>query len=225
MHRRAIQHLIDEGELATEGDDGRKLPETSVDFLSLDPLLVAVNDGSSFGLLGHKRTSKLKCLICSSHCDHLHYFHEWCEENNAPIELHQDLSSTGSAAPDYSILSKRDIPYPLPEPLKLLHDRHERGQQEFPLQLIPHVEEGCMCTHGNLWDCSDPISNKWIAHKGVKIYKESITIYDSQQTVYYRPTTGECDCKLFYDGQTDLLLNLDNKHMFYYGFLFQYLHN
>ena len=33
----------DEGELATEGDDGRELPETSVDFLSLDPLLVAVN--------------------------------------------------------------------------------------------------------------------------------------------------------------------------------------
>ena len=47
MHRRAIQHLIDEGELATEGDDRRELPETSVNFLSLDPLLVAVKDGSS----------------------------------------------------------------------------------------------------------------------------------------------------------------------------------
>ena len=105
VHRRAIQHLIDEGELATEGDDGRELPETSVDFLSLDPLLVAVNDGSLLG------PTKLKCLICSSHCDHLHYFHEWCEENKAQIELHQDLSSTGSAAPDYSILSKGDIPY------------------------------------------------------------------------------------------------------------------
>ena len=90
MHRRAIQHLIDEGELATEGDDGRELPETSVDFLSLDPLLVAVNDGSSFGLLGHKRTSKLKCLICSSHCDHLHYFFH--TRNNQILELTKALA-------------------------------------------------------------------------------------------------------------------------------------
>ncbi len=38
VHRRAIQHLVDEGELATEADNERELAETSVDFLSLDPL-------------------------------------------------------------------------------------------------------------------------------------------------------------------------------------------
>ncbi len=144
--------------------------------------------------------------------------------NDAPIELHLDPCA-GAAVSDYSSLSKKKIPYPLPDGLKLLHDRHEKGQEEFPLQLIPQVEEGHVCTHGNHWNCGDPVINKWIAHKGVKIYKQSITIDDSQRTVYYRPTTGECDCKLFYDGQAHLLLNLDNKHMFHYGFLFQYLHN
>ena len=40
--------------------------------------------------------------------------------------------------------------------------------------------------------------------------------------------TGFCDalcsCRQLYDGQEDLLFNLDGKHLFYYGYLFQYLH-
>ena len=35
---------------------------------------------------------------------------------------------------------------------------------------------------------------------------------------------GSCDCKQAYDGQDDLLFNLDNRHLFYYGYLLQYLH-
>ena len=31
-------------------------------------------------------------------------------------------------------------------------------------------------------------------------------------------------CRQGYDGQPDLLFNLDNKHLFYYGFLLEYLH-
>lgn len=57
------------------------------------------------------------------------------------------------------------------------------------------------------------------------IYKESMTIVDQDRTVYYRPTQEECSCQLLYDGQEDLLFNVDNRHLFYYGFLFQYLHN
>ena len=44
-----------------------------------------------------------------------------------------------------------------------------------------------------------------------------------KSTVYYRQAIGSCSCKLGYDGQTDLLFNLDNKR-FSYGLLFQYLH-
>ena len=52
-----------------------------------------------------------------------------------------------------------------------------------------------------------------------------IRIADSDRTVYYRPTQGSCSCRLRYDGQEDLLFNVDDQHLFYYGFLFQYLHN
>lgn len=41
---------------------------------------------------------------------------------------------------------------------------------------------------------------------------------------YYRPTTGPSNCRQEYDGQSDLLFNLDGKNMFYYGFLLHYLH-
>ena len=52
-----------------------------------------------------------------------------------------------------------------------------------------------------------------------------MTIADKHRTVYYRPTEGDCSCQLFYDGQEDLLFNVDNRHLFYYAFLLQYLHN
>ena len=32
------------------------------------------------------------------------------------------------------------------------------------------------------------------------------------------------NCRLYYDGQDDLLFNLDNRNLFFYGFLLEYLH-
>ena len=62
----------------------------------------------------------------------------------------------------------------------------------------------------------------WIASTEVVIYKYFATITSKDWKAYYRPALG-CDCKCFYDGLTDLLFNLDNKHIFYYDMLFQYL--
>ncbi len=64
----------------------------------------------------------------------------------------------------------------------------------------------------------------WVATTGVTIYKESVAICDRERSVYYRSTVGPCSCQLQYDGQEHLLFNLDNKRLFYYGLLFQYLH-
>lgn len=53
--------------------------ELTVDFLYLDPPLVAVFDGASFGLVGFKRTSKLQCLLCDYRCRHVQLFTDWCQ--------------------------------------------------------------------------------------------------------------------------------------------------
>lgn len=88
---------------------------------------------------------------------------------------------------------------------------------KLPTVLVPvHIP-------GNYFSNRDPISSGWEVSSEVIVYKYSATIMSSDRKLYYRLTEG-CDCKLYYDGQEDLLFNLDNKHLFYYGMLFQYLH-
>ena len=43
--------------------------------------------------------------------------------------------------------------------------------------------------------------------------------------MYYRPSLGDCNCRLTYDGRDDLLLNLDNNQLFSYVWLFDILHD
>ena len=120
-------------------------------------------------------------------------------------------------------MSSSPIPY-LPSHLRTLHDKHESGSLEFPLQLVPPYSATRKCKHGHQFSPADPIVNNWISSKGAIIRKEAVTITDEACTIYYRPSLGSCDCKQQYDGQDDLLFNLDGKHLFYYGYLFQYLH-
>lgn len=50
-------------------------------------------------------------------------------------------------------------------------------------------------------------------------------IHYQEICIYYRPTLHKkCMCQLAYDGQNDLLFNLDDKHLFYYGLLFHIMH-
>ena len=121
-------------------------------------------------------------------------------------------------------MSSHPIPYPLPAHLRSLHDTHERGGYEFPHQLVPPYSPTVKCQHSHLFNPADPVQNGWITKKGAIINKEAVTIEDENRAIYYHPSLGSCDCKQAYDGQDDLLFNLDNRHMFYYGYLFQYLH-
>ena len=49
-------------------EDSEEQDEMTVDFLSLNPPLVAVFDGEGYSLIGCKRTSKLQCLLCDLLC-------------------------------------------------------------------------------------------------------------------------------------------------------------
>jgi hypothetical protein len=56
--------VLTEDDVGTDEDDEQNSgdeDELTVDFLSLDPPLVAVFDGALYGLVGFKRTSKLQC--------------------------------------------------------------------------------------------------------------------------------------------------------------------
>ena len=177
-------------------------------------------DGDAFGLVGYKRTSKLQCLLCDHKCKHVQHFGDWCKVN----DVHIDKDDPSKEEPSFNSVSSLPIPYPLPTHLKSVHDQYERGGREFPLQLVPHYSSTRKCEHGNLFCSADPVQNGWIVKKGCVIHKETVNIEDENRTIYYRLSVGSCSCKQAYDGQEDLLFNLDNKHPFYYGYLFQYLH-
>jgi len=215
----SIAFIFDAQDYPLDGDDIEN-DEIAVDIISLDPLLVSVFDGGVYGLVSHKRTKKLYCLICEKQCHHVAQIQDWCSSNNVHLYFEEHFIEESI----FTSVSYKLIPYPLPKYLRLLHDRHEMGKHEFPLCLIPPVEESLTCVHGYAYKANDPVSSNWISRNNVTIYKEAVTIEDAHRTVYYRPTSGKCKCRQEYDGQEDLLFNLDGKHMFYYGFLLQYLH-
>ena len=186
----------------------------TVDFLSLNPPLVAVFDGESYGLVGCKRTSKLQCLLCEHRCHHVHQFNDWCNANDVHLDKEEPLREEQT----FDSVSFTPIPYPLSTHLRDLHDKHESGRHEYPLQLVPPYTATLMCKHGHQFNSADPVENHWISRKGAIIHKEAVTIVEEDRTIFYRPSLGSCDCKHDYDGQNDLLFNLDGRHLFYYGY-------
>ena len=167
-----------------------------------------------------------RCTSCSHHhrsCNHVSAFMEWAEatETGSEVLLHDDSDDTHQT---YTSVSQKKIPYPLPDRLKALHDQYESGLS-FPDHLVPPYVPDRRCVHGNAFNGADPVASNWTACERPTIYKASVSITTSTRKVYYRPSCGECSCKQEYDGQDDLLFNLDNKHLFCYNFLFSYLHS
>ena len=58
IHAYAADILFEDEEMDSDEDTSEKNEEITVDFLSLNPPLVAVFDGDTYGLVGCKRTSK-----------------------------------------------------------------------------------------------------------------------------------------------------------------------
>ena len=99
-----------------------------------------------------------------------------------------------------------------------LYDSIESGEYRWPDVLAPGLFQSRY--HGNRVCEGDPIENGWIRCKNATIYRNGSA--SAQRTVCYRPTINGC-CTVDFDGQDDLLFNLDNKNIFYYGFLFGYM--
>ena len=76
---------------------------------------------------------------------------------------------------------------------------------------------------GNAYSGENPISAGWIISDDVIVHKISLPVMLPERKLFYWKAIG-CDCKLYYDGQEDLLFNLDNHHLFYYDMLFYYLY-
>lgn len=121
-----------------------------------------------------------------------------------------------------SISFQPKIPYPLNEIQQELHDRYESGT---PFQSISfHHTTQRRPTSMAISLIVNILISGWVSCHKLVIYKFTTSINTSSRKIYYRPTVGNCCCHHEYDGQNDLLFKLDNKHLFYYGFMISYLH-
>ena len=137
-------NVNDTSDSGDDGEDG----EHFVDILSTTPLLAVAYTGS-YGFISQQKQSgvlKFHCSQCTHKgCDHLSKFLEWCESNGLTEETVSSVFEEDNA---YSSQSFRKIPYPLPDHLKVLHDVQESGKQQFPIDLIPPMQDST-CSHGN----------------------------------------------------------------------------
>ena len=90
VHAFAVDVLMEEDEDGNDENDSEE-EDLIVDILSLDPPLVAVYDGHSYGLVGYKRTSKLQCLLCDHRCHHVRHLKDWCDENDVHLDKEEPL--------------------------------------------------------------------------------------------------------------------------------------
>ena len=245
-HAYAGEHLCKE--LVSPGTDEDTKDESSdlsemIDQLSSEPLLVAVFDEDSYGIVGLDRYNTKQRLVCKTccvrttatitHCSHVDIYRDWCTTEGLEPELTAtiDEGDTPGTPIQFTSMSYNRIPYPLPENLKQKHDDIAAGLLHFPEHLVPTVSDSRQhCSHKNAWSMKDPIEEKWVEQEGVVIYRTHTVLTKtpsgSSRTVYYRPTVdNSCDCKLYYDGLNDLLFNLNNREMFDLGCLFQYMHS
>ena len=215
-----------------EDDEGQENGR-HVDQLCTSTLIIAAfSSALGYGLLHKDRSGKarVRCSTCSTNvyaCDHIVTYKQWVSRENAMADLDFNLAEEESQLTQtYSAISKAQIEFPLTEKLKKLFDEYEHQERSFPSKFVPSIVEDC-CEHGFKWDKRDPLEMKWIACSSVVIHKSHLSINSDDsapRTTFYIPSSGGCKCKLYYDGQSDLLFNLDNKNLIYYCVLFQYLH-
>lgn len=212
-------------------DEDEESEMVSVEQLRLKPLLVAVYD-TDYGIVGIDKYNKKNRFVCFScdtkrvirHCTHVNTYRSWCADNDIHIDFNNDDQK---GCEEFKCASHVPIPLRLPEELGRQHQKLSRGVVSYPTEMVPQLLD-TTCTHGNNWSTDDPISNGWVACEQAVIYKNNCTIGldpdDTPIKVYYIPTDGTpCKCKLHYDGQEHLLFNLNDRELFSYDLLLDYM--
>ena len=198
-------------------------PQSSIDILSIDAFLASVWNGENYGVVKKFRINqkvKCYCVICTSqHCNHTELFEEWTKENGTEeIFTEETCTENNNKETVITSISYNKIPYPLPENLystMLMRQVQKHFLQIWFLHMIPSKPAPI--------EMFIVVRILWVISDDVIVHKSSSSVMLPERKLFYWKAIG-CDCKLYYDGQEDLLFNLDNHHLFCYDMLFHYLH-
>ena len=107
------------------------------------------------------------------------------------------------------VTSKLKIKFPFDEIIQEKMRRADLSNYSHLSDLISHPSKTDTCKHGNSWSTKDPKSMGWIYSKTVRI-AHSNYVPERERTIYYRKTSGNCNCKHIYDGKDDQLQIVSN---------------
>ena len=169
------------------------------EFLSESLVGVYCQREQAYGVLRTAVTNT--CLTCLSNvrnCPHIYVFMGYMVDNDHPPRIREQES--------FKAYSTKLIPY-------LLYDNHDlevfngyiSNQKKYPTHLYPDDNQSLKCIHEHLFN-----------EEVIKLRDGFLHLpYHTQEvSIYYQVSTGSCKCHLNYDGNSDLLFNVDNKHIF-----------
>ena len=167
----------------------------------------------SYSIL-HLTPNLKKCLTCNknvTNCTHIHAYLDY------KLKTYTVDPPPNAAEEDkFKSISTESVPYLLLEQDDInLFSGYVSGQKPYPDTLFPPFDASKKCKHGNIF------SKDLKEFKGGQLHLQYITL---NVTVCYRTAIG-CECRQHYDGRSDLLLNLDNIHIFPHIWLWDILHN
>ena len=183
--------------------------------LSTSLIAVYCKNTDTYGILSETARS-VKYVTCRQKvttCVHVSWYKSNATEQGFTLPIRTEMG--------LRCISSQPVPYPLKESDKEVFEKYT-VHGSFPRQLIPDYSQSNLCEHGYRFNEGDPVDAGWIANAEAT----TITKHASAPVVtYYRPTTGKCSCRQYYDGRRELLLNLDNRRIFPYNWLFDILHD
>ena len=113
-------------------------------------------------------------------------------------------------------VSKKTIRYPLSKEDGLKCLKYKTSQMQYPNKLIPRYHENQVCEHGNTYS--------EIPTRATKRSFVHFNDFSLKVKVYHRLSTGNCSCKLEYEGDEHLFFNYNNVHLFEYTWLTNIMH-
>ena len=166
-------------------------------FLTDDLIGIYVERENSYSIL--KQTPKimtcLKCVTQVRSCVHVKAYKEYIPNSEANIRPSQTFKS----------ISTEEIAYPFDDNDVITCSRYARGVA-YPTHLRPSYDPVKRCEHGFPFSKEDKYLQAASLHLGHNTL---------ECVVYYKPALGSCNCKQYYDGRSDLLLNLET--IVYFG--------
>ena len=221
IHCRTAENLLHCGLVDTaaeldntdqDGSDNNGDSDVVIDIICIEPFAAAVgNRDIGYGVIVPGKTKfKCSCQLGTS-CIHMSTFIPWNEDNHAFKfdEQHEPIDVTDK----FKSVSNTKIPWPLTEEQKQKYRTLRMGREK---ELHPdHSPE--FCAHGY------EMKKVLITDEAI-VHAEDLASGGHQVFAYVsKGPRGKKCCSIQYDGSEHLLLNLDNKNLFCYGWLFSIL--